>query len=152
MQMLTCEADAQGAPQPDDGIRTHHESTTPWCNEPRALDSVHINELAFPMFFEPANQAAMEDIPAGQSRLPLAYDLSSSKLNISMDIPAMTTVAPALTIAPPTPAASVTTRHRFGCLLCPKAFDRLTRAETCYDEHLDRKRHVCHGVCGKANW
>ena len=150
--VLTREADTQGTPQLVDQILTHHEPTIPGYNEPQSLTPFAFSEPLSPMFFQPSNQAATGDIPANQPIPSSAHLDSSTTSNISTDVPAMNGVVPASTTAPPVPTTNVTTQHRFGCPLCPKTFDRLTRAEACHNEHLDLKPHVCHGACGDVAW
>jgi hypothetical protein len=150
--LLTCEAEAQGRSRPDNRMSTYYEHIMPWYDKCQSLNPPAFNRTLFPVFFEPSNQTTTEGISSGLPMASSTYARSTATLHNSVDAPAMITAAPASTFTPPTPTTDVTTRRRFGCLLCPKTFDRLSRAEACHNEHVDWKQYVCGGGCGDATW
>lgn len=50
------------------------------------------------------------------------------------------------------PPVSPTRIKKYGCRICQKMFDRLTRANECEIKHSDDKPYPCNGKCGDPNW
>jgi len=88
----------------------------------------------------------------GSGHTPLGDDVPSVVLT---NVP-MNNYGPSVAwnTTPVVAAIPATPQHKFPCPfpMCPKTFDRLSRADACLNAHLGRKPYVCLGTCGNISW
>jgi hypothetical protein len=144
---LTRGADTQGT---ENQTLPPYEPTMAWHDELQYMDRHNLPDP--PMFFEQANESAIGATLTSQAAPSTAHASSITTANTSKNAHAMTTAPPVSNLAPSAPTPQVTTQGRFGCAVCPRSFDRFTRAEACHYNHLGWKPHRCRGTCGNAAW
>jgi len=120
----------------------------------KTYSNLHISHFGNPFqtaFPAPAH-GAVGNNPAGHFTPPATHGQSSVMQYVSIGTLAVIGSPLPTTDGPPTTYPQVTPQRKFACSLCPKRFDRSSRADACLNAHLGRKPHVCPGTCGNTLW